>query len=164
MTQRPHGFRRKPLIGAVMIGVAVTVMVGVVVIAPGDGQSHSGAVNNATPEPSLDTHSDDTQGRNANRYRMLYYWRGALMRPAPSVCAGCSKLGMIVTRVTPASSTARAGLRPGDVVTSLDGMDTSTPRHLAMAVADHPIGPKIELQVWRDGRSSAIAVPVAPSS
>jgi S1-C subfamily serine protease len=55
----------------------------------------------------------------------IYYWRGALMRPAdPGVEEGADfsqPTGMLVAKVTPGSLAARAHLRAGDVIMALDG-------------------------------------------
>ena len=91
--------------------------------------------------------------------RDIYYWRGALLGPAAA--SRDNPLGMIVGRVSPHSAAAKAELKPGDIVVALDGMPVSTPRLLALAVADHPRGPVIKLQIWRNqsDRQLSLLVP-----
>lgn len=86
----------------------------------------------------------------------IYFWRGALLGPA-AVSRG-HPIGMFVGSVSPDSAAARAKLDPGDIVTGLDGMPVGTPRLLALAVADHPIGPTIGLQIWRDGSERQLSL------
>jgi len=61
----------------------------------------------------------------------FYFWRGADMRPMipPAGAATISRghEGMVVKEVEPGSPTGQAGLKPGDVVSALDGM----PMHCA---------------------------------
>ena len=92
--------------------------------------------------------------------RDIYYWRGALLRPA-AISRG-NPIGMFVGSVAADSAAAKAKLRPGDILVGLDGMPVGTPRFLALAVADHPSDPAITLRVWRDGAEKQLSL-LAPS-
>jgi serine protease Do len=68
--------------------------------------------------------------------------------------------GVLVTRVHPSGAAARAGLVPGDVVLSADGVAVDDPAALAYRLALHGIGERADLTVLRKGRRIATRVPV----
>jgi serine protease Do len=57
--------------------------------------------------------------------------------------------GAIVTEVKAGSPAAKAGLRPGDVITAWDGKPVDA-RGLPWLAANAPIGRAVALTVWRD--------------
>ncbi|WP_376095765.1 Do family serine endopeptidase [Roseomonas sp. CCTCC AB2023176] len=59
--------------------------------------------------------------------------------------------GALVDDVDPNGPAARAGLRPGDVITALNGADVASSRDLARAVGDARPGSEATLAVLRDG-------------
>jgi serine protease Do len=59
------------------------------------------------------------------------------------------------------SPAAKAGLKPGDVVTALDGKPVRNPRDLARNVADLRPGAKADLKLWRDGAEASLRVDIA---
>jgi serine protease Do len=60
--------------------------------------------------------------------------------------------GALVASVTPDSPAAKAGLKPGDVITAAGGHDIRTVQELPRLVAATPVGNKLELTVLRDGK------------
>jgi S1-C subfamily serine protease len=98
----------------------------------------------------------------------LCFWRGADMQPAaessPAAPVLAKERGMLVERVAAGSPAAQAGLKPGDIVTALDGIPVSTERSLALAVADHCCGPTVALRVWRDQHGQLIKLAPSPAS
>jgi serine protease Do len=66
--------------------------------------------------------------------------------------------GAHISGVTPAGPGARAGLRPGDVVLSLDGEPISNDTHLIASLAQLRPGQRIALGVHRGGRQQTITV------
>jgi S1-C subfamily serine protease len=64
--------------------------------------------------------------------------------------------GALVSRVAPGSSAEKAGLRPGDVITSLDGKPVVNGPDLRNRVGLMPPGSKVELTVLRDGKESKV--------
>jgi serine protease Do len=64
-----------------------------------------------------------------------------------------SAQGALVAAVTDGTPAARAGLKTGDVVTSVGKEAVKTPKDLSRLVADLAPGSKEDITVWRDGRS-----------
>jgi serine protease Do len=66
--------------------------------------------------------------------------------------------GARITQVYPASPAARAGLVTDDVVLSFDGVDVSDENQLINLVSLTPVGRKVGLIVYRDGRKMTVEV------
>jgi serine protease Do len=69
--------------------------------------------------------------------------------------------GALVAGVENGSPAAKAGLKPGDVVTALDNKPVQSPRDLARSVADLRPGAKADLKLWRDGAERSLRVDIA---
>ncbi|MBX3733305.1 MAG: DegQ family serine endoprotease [Verrucomicrobiae bacterium] len=68
--------------------------------------------------------------------------------------------GALVGEVTPDSPAAKAGLKSGDVVTSLGGRDVRDSRQLKLAVSRIRPGETAQVQVLRDGKMKTMKVRV----
>jgi serine protease Do len=66
--------------------------------------------------------------------------------------------GALVASVVPGSAAARAGLKPGDVITALDGDPVHTAGDVSVRVGLARPGDKVTLAVWRDKSSRQIEV------
>jgi putative serine protease PepD len=66
--------------------------------------------------------------------------------------------GALVRDVTPGSPAENAGIRPGDVVTKLDGKDIATSDDLVAAVRGHKPGDAVEVTVDRQGQTRTVKV------
>ncbi|MCS7050450.1 MAG: trypsin-like peptidase domain-containing protein [Thermomicrobium sp.] len=60
--------------------------------------------------------------------------------------------GIAVLQVVPGSPAERAGLQPGDVIVSVDGVSVATPSDLQRALSRAPVGSTILLGLVRRGR------------
>ncbi|MES1208999.1 MAG: trypsin-like peptidase domain-containing protein [Pseudomonadota bacterium] len=60
--------------------------------------------------------------------------------------------GALVTQVTPGGPASRAGLRAGDVITDIDGKKIEGAGDVIDTVSNRPIGSKVAVGLWRDGR------------
>ena len=68
--------------------------------------------------------------------------------------------GALIADVTKAGPAEKAGLKPGDVVLSLNDKDIRDSGALRNTVANTPIGSLIKLTIWRDKREQEITVMV----
>ncbi len=66
--------------------------------------------------------------------------------------------GVLVSRVEDDSPAATAGLQVGDVVTRVDGEDVTSTGRLAQAVRGREGGDVVDVEYWRDGKVSTVAV------
>ncbi len=64
--------------------------------------------------------------------------------------------GVVVAQVQPGSAAARAGIRQGDVITSLNGVEVNDPNSFRNQVASTPPGSEIVLTALRDGREQQV--------
>jgi S1-C subfamily serine protease len=64
--------------------------------------------------------------------------------------------GAIIQEVTPDSPASRAGLRAGDMVTSIDGKAIQSYSELVAAIRGHKPGDKVTLGVTRGGNETSI--------
>lgn len=64
--------------------------------------------------------------------------------------------GAMITRVLPDSPAARASLKEEDVVVTFHGRDIKSDRDLINAVADAPIGKRLDLELWRGNGTDAL--------
>jgi serine protease Do len=71
------------------------------------------------------------------------------------------KPGALVATVSPDSPAAKAGLQPGDVITSVDGKTIGTPRDLAVDIAGVKPGEQAKLDVLRDGSQRTLTATIA---
>jgi serine protease Do len=66
--------------------------------------------------------------------------------------------GVVVARVVPSSPAAKAGLKPDDVITSVDGRTVPDNRALQRTVGSLPIGKQAKVEVLRDGKSTDLTL------
>jgi serine protease Do len=68
--------------------------------------------------------------------------------------------GVILADVAPGSPADRAGLRPGDIVATLDGKRMENGRQFRINIYTRGVGEQVALQIWRGERSLTVRVPV----
>lgn len=64
--------------------------------------------------------------------------------------------GAIVSEIVPGSPAAEAGLKPGDILTEIDGRKFSDPRVLRLTVSQTPPGTRISLKYLREGKERSV--------
>ncbi len=72
--------------------------------------------------------------------------------------------GLVVWRMSRSTPAFEAGLRPGDVIQSVNGAPVDEPRELDRILLTAPIGSVIRLGVIQDGRATELRVPVVRTS
>jgi len=70
--------------------------------------------------------------------------------------------GVVVTGVGAGSAAERAGLQPGDVLTTLNGKPLHSVQELRNAEGLLPLGSTVQLDVLRDGHSTEVSVTLSP--
>jgi serine protease Do len=70
--------------------------------------------------------------------------------------------GLLVTAVVPGSPGARAGIRVGDVLRSVDGKEVANGGQLRYSLATEGVGKTLAVQLWRDGAERSVSVTLAP--
>lgn len=68
--------------------------------------------------------------------------------------------GALVTRVLEDSPALKAGVKRGDIITSVDGIPVKSPNDLARLIAGKAVGTKIPLTIYRNGKSQKITVTI----
>jgi serine protease Do/serine protease DegQ len=69
--------------------------------------------------------------------------------------------GLIITEVHPGSPADKAGLKPRDVILSLDGKSVGSHDELRLMIAEMAPGTKVALQISRDGKTMSVPVTLA---
>jgi Do/DeqQ family serine protease len=64
--------------------------------------------------------------------------------------------GVLVSEVQPGSAAERAGIRRGDVITALNGVEVNDPNTFRNTVASTPPGAEVTLTILRDGREQQL--------
>jgi serine protease Do len=108
--------------------------------------------------------------------RVTRGWLGVGIQDVDGELAAAMKLpvatGVLISDVRPGTPAARAGLRRGDVVVKLDGRGVTSSGQFRNAVAAAGGGKKVNLDLYREGKSQNIGVelgempndPTAPGS
>lgn len=83
------------------------------------------------------------------------FWTGMQVQPIDENVAAYYNLsrkdGILVTRTFANSPAERAGIEPGDVITSIDGMKITRTEHMNVAILDGEVGATLRVTVDRFG-------------
>ncbi|MEQ8193353.1 MAG: DegQ family serine endoprotease [Rhodospirillales bacterium] len=89
-------------------------------------------------------------------------WLGVqIQRMTPEIAESLGlekQRGALISKVEPNSPAAKAGLKQGDVIVSVEGESVGKMRELPRIVADKKAGQKTALGVWRNGDAKTIDV------
>ncbi len=89
-------------------------------------------------------------------------WLGAKLQEVTAEIADSLGLkrpsGALVASVAPGGPAARAGLRPGDLIVSIDGADVEDPNAFDYRFATKPLGGSAQVGLIRQGRAMTVAV------
>ena len=70
--------------------------------------------------------------------------------------------GVLIRNVVAGQPADRGGVKPDDVVTSVDGTNIEGPGDLQRIIASTPVGQTVKLQVMRDGKPAELSVTIGP--
>ncbi|WP_414752580.1 HhoA/HhoB/HtrA family serine endopeptidase [Anabaena sp. CCY 9910] len=70
--------------------------------------------------------------------------------------------GVLLVRIVPGSPAADAGLRPGDIIQSINNQSVTTVEEVQRIVENSQIGKPLQVQIERNGRTTQVAVSPAP--
>jgi len=91
-------------------------------------------------------------------------WLGAKLQaltPELAESLGIKRpVGALVASVVPKSPAARAGLRSGDVITSVDGQEIEDSNAFDYRFATKPLGGRAQLGILRGGKEAKLTVPL----
>jgi len=92
--------------------------------------------------------------------KIAHPWLGVQMQeltPEVAQYAGLTDTqGVLVIAVVPQSPAARAGIKPGDILLSLDGQQITGPQHLGNLVRSRKAGDNVKIVLRRDGRNMTL--------
>jgi serine protease Do len=71
--------------------------------------------------------------------------------------------GVLLVQVLPHGAGEKAGLKPGDVITSFGGKQVENSRHLQILVAETPIDHEIKIEVTRSGKNIELTAKISKS-
>jgi serine protease Do len=93
-------------------------------------------------------------------------WFGARLQEVTSDIADSLNIdpphGALITEVAPGSPADKAGLKSGDAIVQIDGVDVDAPQGFDFRFATKPIGSTVALRYVRGGRTSEADVAAAP--
>lgn len=69
--------------------------------------------------------------------------------------------GLLVTGVVPGSPGDKAGVKPGDVLKSVDGKEVANGGQLRYSLATEGVGKTLNVRLWRDGAERQVPVTLA---
>ncbi|MBN1547676.1 MAG: DegQ family serine endoprotease [Syntrophaceae bacterium] len=69
--------------------------------------------------------------------------------------------GALVGQVFEGEPAAKGGIRAGDVILEIAGKPIGDLRDLLLAVASLPVGKKVDVKIWRDGKDKILPVVIA---
>lgn len=91
---------------------------------------------------------------------------GVYLQPLTPVMANAMGLkdvkGSLVASVAPDSPAASAGIRRGDVITSVDGKPVASPTNVSTRIREHIAGDTVSVTVYRDGSTKSFSVKLKP--
>jgi serine protease Do len=98
----------------------------------------------------------------AAKGKVRWGWLGISITEAEEPGPGGSSkpIGVLVRNVRPGEPAARAGMKPGDIVTSVDGVPVREPRDLQHVVAGLEPGKKVSVALTRAGRQESVIVEI----
>jgi serine protease Do len=99
--------------------------------------------------------------------KLILPWLGARLQDVTNDIAASLNIdpprGAMVTEVADGGPAATAGLKSGDVILSIDGVDVDQPQALNYRIATKPIGSTAELTFLRGGQTMKTSLKLEPA-
>ena len=125
------------------------------------GESSGGSIGLGFAIPSDFALTLATEIISTGRVSHAYFGVSAIpISPEIAANNGVSE-GLFVTAVAPAGPAAKAGLREGDIITTIDGQPATSTDQLATLTLTKNPGDTVELGYQRDGRQATTTVTLA---
>ncbi|HZS38941.1 MAG TPA: PDZ domain-containing protein, partial [Polyangia bacterium] len=132
-------------------------VIGINTMIAGIGTGIGFAVPSSMARPIVD------QLINGGKVRRPYlgiYMQDVTPEMAKGLGGKAPEKGALVSQVQAGSPADKAGVKPGDVVVSVDGQAVDGSKAVQKTVLSKKIGQKLDLDLWRDGK----AVKVSPTT
>jgi Do/DeqQ family serine protease len=98
--------------------------------------------------------------------RLVRPWLGAWGGPVTAEIASslgmARPVGVLVTAIYPKGPAARAGLKRGDVLVSVNGREINDPNGLIYRISTLPVGSSAKIKVLRRGREQSLSIRLVP--
>jgi serine protease Do len=98
------------------------------------------------------------------RGKVVRAWLGVGIQPVTSELAGkfgvSENEGVLVNEVFESDPAFRAGIKPGDIITKVDGKGVDTPNSLSRLIAGLDPSAAASVEIVRDGKRQLISVPL----
>jgi serine protease Do len=75
-----------------------------------------------------------------------------------------NRKGVLVTQVYKGDPAEKAGIRAKDIIISVKGKPVSSGRELSRLVAETPVGSRVPMVLWRNGKEESVTVRIAKRS
>jgi serine protease Do len=99
------------------------------------------------------------------RGKVVRGWLGVGIQPVTADLANkfgvTENEGVLVNEVFENDPAAQAGIKPGDIITKVDGRTVDTPNMLSRLIANLTPGAMASIEVVRDGKRQLVSVPVS---
>jgi len=95
-------------------------------------------------------------GQDRSRSQQDVAWLGVFLQDMDNSQGGAQQGGVQVAQVYPAGPAARGGLRPGDIITQIDGQRINSSSDLISNIEQHQPGSQVQLAVQRNNQQSNI--------
>jgi serine protease Do len=129
-------------------------VVGINTMIAGIGTGIGFAVPSSMARPIVD------QLINGGKVRRPYlgiYMQDVTPEMAKGLGGKAPEKGALVSQVQPGSPAEKAGVKPGDVIERVDGQPVDGSKSVQKTVLSKKIGQKIDLELWRDGKSMKLS-------
>ena len=85
-----------------------------------------------------------------------YFEVSPLTSRSPTNCARPPPTGLVVMRISQRGAAYQAGLRPGDVILSLNGRADHRRRRFMRTIADAPVGSAVAIEILREAQRQSL--------